>query len=103
MFTTPKDCCPFDKKACVETKCRAWVKLKGETPQGGTVDEWNCALSWLPILLVEVSQKTRQTGAEVHLVANEVSKAGRVLNKALTLNNLAQLTTNPDPKPAGKA
>ena len=54
----------------------------GRNPQTGeSVDEWGCAVTWLPILLIENSQKQRETGAAVETFRNE------------TLNRLSQTIT----------
>ena len=41
----------------------------GET--GEPVDEWGCAVVWMPTLLIENSQQQRQTGAAVESFRNE--------------------------------
>ena len=35
------------------------------------VDEWGCAVTWLPMLLIENSQMQRQTSAAVESARNE--------------------------------
>ena len=35
---------------------------------------WDCAITWLPTLLLEGSQQTRQTGAAIESFRNEVVK-----------------------------
>ena len=62
--------CPLGSK-CQEAKdgkvfrCAWYVKLAGKDPQSNKeFDEWRCAMAWLPVMLVEVSQTNRgQTGA----------------------------------------
>lgn len=51
--------CPLMKKPCIERMCRWWIALKGENPQGGVIDQWGCAIEFLPILLIENSKQTR--------------------------------------------
>lgn len=42
------------------------VHLRGYDPQTGhELDKQDCAISWLPVLLVENSQQQRQTAASV--------------------------------------
>ena len=49
--------------------------VRGKHPQTGEeVDDWNCAMTWLPVLLIENSQMQRQTGAAVESFRNEVVK-----------------------------
>ena len=64
------------KKSCCKDACPKWVKLQGVDPQNGrTVDEWACSDTWLPILLVEVSQKLVLLDATTHNMNNELARA----------------------------
>jgi hypothetical protein len=46
--------------------------LRGNNPNTGEpVDEWGCAIAWLPILTIENSQQQRQTGAAIESFRNE--------------------------------
>tara|TARA_Y100000310_G_C19954985_1_gene478571 strand:+ start:224 stop:436 length:213 start_codon:yes stop_codon:yes gene_type:complete len=50
----------------------------GKNPQTGQdVNEWNCAVTWLPMLLIEGSQQTRQTGAAIESFRNEMVEANK--------------------------
>lgn len=67
-----KTICPLLKKECVETGCKFWVHMLGEDPQSGKpIDSFNCAISWIPILMVEVSRQQRSTNAAVESSRNE--------------------------------
>ena len=59
--------CPLRAlQPCAQTECAWFVQLRGQNPNTGQdVDEWGCAVSWLPVLLVENSQQQRQTAAAV--------------------------------------
>ena len=64
------------KKPCCKDMCPKWIKLQGINPQNGaTVDEYACSDTWLPILLVEVSQKLVRLDATTHNMNNELAKA----------------------------
>ena len=68
--------CPLIKKDCIQTKCAWFTQLRGTNPQTGSeVDEWGCAVSWLPILLIENSQQQKQTGAAVESFRNVVAES----------------------------
>jgi hypothetical protein len=41
---------------------------------GEELDEWGCAVTWMPVLAVEIAQKSNQTGAAVESFRNEVVK-----------------------------
>jgi len=65
--------CPLIKKDCIQTKCAWFTQVRGTHPQTGEpVDEWGCAISWMPVLIIENSQQQRQTGAAVESFRNEM-------------------------------
>jgi len=65
--------CPLIKKDCIQTKCAWFTQVRGTHPQTGQeVDEWGCAISWMPVLLIENSQQQRQTGAAVEDFRNQM-------------------------------
>jgi len=66
--------CPYIKKDCIEFKCKFFQKLVGADPQtGNPVDEYDCAILWNNVLLIENSQQQRQTGAAVESFRNEMT------------------------------
>ena len=77
--------CPLIKKDCIELKCAWFTQLRGHNPNTGEeVDDWGCAVGWLPVLLVENSQQQRSTGAAVESFRNEMVKANESSHKVLT-------------------
>jgi len=69
----PGTYCPLIKKDCIQTKCAWFTQVRGTHPQTGQeVDEWGCAISWMPVLLIENSQQQRQTGAAVESFRNQM-------------------------------
>jgi hypothetical protein len=51
------------------------MQVLGKNPQTGQdVSQWDCAITWLPMLLIEGSQQTRQAGAAIESFRNEVVK-----------------------------
>jgi hypothetical protein len=70
------DYCPLIQKKCKEHGCKFYIQVMGKNPQTGQdVNEWNCAITWLPMLLIEGSQQTRHTGAAIESFRNEMVKA----------------------------
>jgi hypothetical protein len=68
--------CPLIQKKCVEHKCAWYTCVRGTNPNTGKeIDEWNCAVSWMPVMAVEIAQKSNQTGAAVESFRNEVVEA----------------------------
>jgi hypothetical protein len=73
MKLEPGKFCPLIKKDCVGLQCSWFTLVRGNNPQTGQeIDEWGCAMTWLPVLLIENSQQQRQTGAAVESFRNEV-------------------------------
>ena len=63
------------------------IQVRGTNPNTGQeVDEWDCSIKWLPMLLIENSQQQRQTGAAVESFRNEMVKANVSM-----LNSLPEL------------
>lgn len=95
MLPDPKVKCPATafKRSCrdVVTKCSCpkFVSVKGQDPQtGDVIDRHGCVDSFLPLLLVENAQMSRQTGAAIESFRNEVVKVGEALVQArLPLSN----------------
>ena len=74
--------CPLIGEECMKLKCEWFTQVRGQNPNTGEeVDEWGCAVTWLPMLLIENSQQQRQTGAAVESFRNETVK--RMVNTIL--------------------
>lgn len=87
--------CPLIKKDCIENKCEWYCQVRGVNPNTGEpVDEWQCAINLLPILLIENSQQQRSTSAAVESFRNETVKQSGVLNQVLAhaVNQQAMLS-----------
>jgi len=68
--------CPLLKKECIGLKCSWFTRIQGyDTNTGKDVDEYQCAITLLPMLLVENSGQQRQTSAAVESFRNEMVKA----------------------------
>jgi len=71
--------CPLIKKDCVGLTCAWYTRVQGyDMNSGSQVDNYECAISWLPMLLIENSGQQRQTGAAVESFRNEMVKANEV-------------------------
>lgn len=77
MKIEPKSNCPLHRfEPCKQLDCAWFLKLRGQNPNTGEdVDEWGCAVAWLPVLLIENAQMSRQTGAAVESFRNEMVRA----------------------------
>jgi hypothetical protein len=76
--------CPLVKKDCIGLQCAWFTQVRGHNPNTGKeVDEWACAIAWMPVLMIENSQQQRQTGAAVESFRNEMVKANEVGQQVL--------------------
>ena len=96
MKLESKDNCPLNKfKPCKKFECSWYIKVMGKDPQTNKdIEEWRCAISWFPMLLIENSQRQMQTGAAVESFRNEMVKANEVSNKILLQSMLNGEKTN---------
>ena len=52
-----------------------WTQIRGLNPNTGeAVDQWNCAVAHLPLLMIETSQQVRQGAAATESFRNEVAR-----------------------------
>lgn len=91
-----KSNCPLNNfEPCKQMECAWFIHLRGMDPnKGKEVDEWACAIAWLPMLTIENSQQQRQTGAAVESFRNEMVKANETNQQVL----LAAAMNNTSPK-----
>jgi hypothetical protein len=76
--------CPLIKKDCIENKCEWYCQVRGTNPNTGEpVDQWQCAINLLPVLLIENSSQQRSTSAAVESFRNETVKQSSTLNQIL--------------------
>ena len=85
MKIEPKNNCPLDNfNPCRQMECAWFMKLVGKNPNtGADVEDWGCAMAWLPILTIENSQQQRSTGAAVESFRNEMVKNNEVGQRVL--------------------
>jgi hypothetical protein len=77
MKFEPKSNCPLDGfNPCRQLDCAWFMKVRGNNPNTGEeIDDYGCAIAWLPVMMIENSQQQRQTGAAVESFRNEMVKA----------------------------
>jgi hypothetical protein len=70
--------CPLIQKDCIGLQCSWFTQIRGMNPNTGEpVDEWGCAITWLPMLTIENSQQQRHTASAVESFRNEVVKSSQ--------------------------
>jgi hypothetical protein len=86
--------CPLIKKKCIGLKCSWFTQVRGMNPNTGEmIDEWNCAIAWIPMMQIETSQQARQAGAAVESFRNEVVRTNSE-NRQLYINFMQQAQSN---------
>lgn len=85
MKIEPKNQCPLNNfEPCKQLDCAWFLKIRGTNPNTGQdMDDWGCSIAWMPILLIENSQMSRQTGAAVESFRNEMVKANETSQQIL--------------------
>jgi hypothetical protein len=80
----PGDYCPLLKKDCIQMKCNWFIQVRGKDPNNGKdLDHWGCSIAWLPHLLIENANQSRQGAAATESFRNEMVKASENTIKAM--------------------
>lgn len=96
MQLKPGTFCPLIKKDCIQLQCSWFTQVRGTNPNTGEpVDNWSCAVSWLPVLLIENSQQQRQTGSAVESFRNEMAKNNDNFQNSLSQMMLMAMSETP--------
>ena len=73
MKMQPGTFCPIVKDECMQFKCMFWTHMSGKHPQTGElVDEWDCAIKWMPMLMVENTKESIGMSASLDSFRNDV-------------------------------
>lgn len=84
MKIKPGTFCPLIQAECKGLECSWFTQVRGHNPNTGEeVDEWGCAVTWLPMLMIENSQQQRQTGSAVESFRNEMVNAQHASQQVL--------------------
>ena len=85
--------CPLGS-TCEEVKdgkihrCMWYTKVVGKNPQTEEqIDEWKCAIAWMPILQIETSQTNRGQTHALQSFRNETVKRQTVFNALVEQRN----------------
>jgi hypothetical protein len=92
--------CPLIKKDCIGLTCAWYTRVQGvDVNTGNQVDSYECAISWLPMLLVENSGQQRQTGAAVESFRNEMVRSNEKSQEILiATSKISQIKNKEEPK-----
>jgi hypothetical protein len=82
--------CPLGSK-CEEVRdgkllrCKWYTQLQGRHPQtGAEIDSWECAITWLPILTIEMSRTNRGQTAALESFRNAMIKGQTQFNRLIS-------------------
>lgn len=90
-----KPFCPLIRKDCIEGLCKFWTRIQGTNPQtGNPIDSHDCAVSWLPVLLIENAKETRQGAAATESFRNQMVQATEVTRQTLVAVTREALRAN---------
>lgn len=65
--------CPLIKEDCRQLGCSWFTQVRGKNPQTGLdVDEWACAVVWMPLLSINTAQEARAGAAATESFRNAV-------------------------------
>jgi hypothetical protein len=85
--------CPLGS-TCEEVKdgkinrCAWYTKVIGQNPQSEEqIEDWACAISWLPMLQIEMSQTNRGQTEALESFRNETVKGQTVFNTLVEKRN----------------
>ena len=88
MKPKSKGICPFINKTCRGIDCTLYSQILGTHPQTGVqIDEWDCSINWLPVLLIEAAKEGRHTAAAVESFRNESINNSQKLVEAIGRTN----------------
>jgi len=89
-----KSNCPLNNfEPCKQFDCAWFLKIAGNNPNTGEpTEEWGCSVSWLPILLIENAQQSRQTGAAVESFRNKMVEQQQNILEFVTQDETKKLT-----------
>ena len=85
MKLESKSNCPLNGfEPCKLWDCSWFIEVKGKHPQTGTdMNEWGCAMAWMPVMMIENSRQQHSTASAVESFRNEMVKANEVGQKVL--------------------
>ena len=66
------DLCPLIGESCRQLECTWYTKVSGVNPQTGEpVEEYGCAVAWIPFLQMDHTKHLNQAGAAIESLRNE--------------------------------
>lgn len=83
-FSNKEPICPDIGKPCIKHGCTRYIKITGiDSNTGKEVDQHDCVINTIPMLLIENSNQQRATGAAVESFRNEMVKSNEMSQSLL--------------------
>jgi hypothetical protein len=81
--------CPINGfEECKQLDCAWFTKLAGKNPQGGKeVEEWGCAVTFIPLLMVANTNANKHTASAVESFRNVMVKQHQEVYEIAAQNN----------------
>jgi hypothetical protein len=85
MKLESKSNCPLNNfEPCKLWDCSWFIEVKGNHPQTGTdMNEWGCAMAWMPVMMIENSRQQHSTASAVESFRNEMVKSNDASQRVL--------------------
>lgn len=92
--------CPLRRAPCTEHKCRWYIQVIGQHPNTGEqINRWDCAIAWLPALMIENSKEQRHTCASVDKFRDEMAQANGLAAIHERIANASAALAAPEQEP----
>lgn len=70
----PGEFCPLVRGACLRDACAFWTEVRGTHPQTGSeINQKACAVTWLPLLMIDQTQQVRHHAAAADQARNALA------------------------------
>ena len=85
MKIEPKASCPLNNfDPCRQMDCGWFMKVAGTHPNTGEqLEDWGCAVTWIPVMLIENGRQQHSTASAVESFRNEMVKSNEVGQRVL--------------------
>jgi hypothetical protein len=81
----PKSNCPLNNfEPCKQLDCAWFMEVHGTHPNTGEqIKDWGCAVTWLPVMLIENGRQQKSTASAIESFRNEMMKSNQEGQQAL--------------------
>jgi hypothetical protein len=74
MIPDDQKLCPLLKEPCLQHKCQWFIRFwKPDALKGTSIEEYNCAIVWLPLLVIEGTDQQKLTTRAVEALHEDHS------------------------------